>query len=111
MNLLLNIIFTSLALIIATYVVPGASMSNLLIAVLAAVILGIVNTLIKPIVIILTLPINILTLGLFTFVVNALMIMLVAGIVPGFEINGFWNALLFSIVVSILKIIFNRFDR
>ena len=67
------------------------------------VVLGIINAFIKPVLIILTLPINILTLGLFTFVINALIIILTSGLVPGFKVNGFWWALLFSIVLSIVN--------
>ncbi|MDA8611380.1 phage holin family protein, partial [Candidatus Pacebacteria bacterium] len=70
--------------------------------------LGILNIFFKPIIILLTLPINILTLGLFSLVINALLIMLAAKIVPDFIVSGFWTALLFSIVVSLVNAIFIR---
>jgi putative membrane protein len=110
MKVLFNIILTGIAVAIADYFIPGVALNSLLTALLVGVVLGIVNVLVRPIVLLLTLPINILTLGLFTFVINALLIMLVAMIVPGFTVTGFWAALLFSLIVSVLKMIFNRFD-
>ena len=72
-------------------------------ALAAAFILGVINITIKPLLILLTLPVTILTLGLFTFVINALMIMLSAQFVPGFGVDSFWWALLFSIILSIIN--------
>ena len=77
-------------------------------AFIAAFVLGLINVFIKPILIILTLPINILTLGLFTFIINALLVMLASAIVPGFQVNGFLSALLFSIIISVIVFIFNK---
>ena len=79
-------------------------------ALVLAVVLGAINAFIKPVIIILTLPINILTLGLFTFVINALLIMLAAMIVPGFGVASFWWAVLFSIVLSVVSWGFYKFD-
>lgn len=71
-------------------------------AIVVAIVLGIVNALLKPLLILLTLPVTILTLGLFLFVINAALVLLVAKLVPGFEVRGFWWAMLFSLVVSII---------
>jgi putative membrane protein len=71
-------------------------------AAVAALVLGLVNTLIKPILVILTLPVTILTLGLFLLVINALMFWLVANLVPGFHVNGFWAAMLGAILYSLI---------
>ncbi|HMP67644.1 MAG TPA: phage holin family protein [Candidatus Paceibacterota bacterium] len=98
-------IFSTIAILIAAYLLPGVTVT-LLGAVILAVVLGIINVFIKPIVLILTLPINILTLGLFSLVINALLIMLAAMIVPDFSVSGFWTALFFSIIVSLINTIF-----
>jgi putative membrane protein len=110
MRLLINILLTAVAVWVADYFIPGVALESYVTAIIAGVVLGVVNALIRPIVLLLTLPINFLTLGLFTFVINALMVMLVAEIVPGFEVTGFWAALLFSVIVSILKMLINRLD-
>ena len=91
------------AVMISAYVIPTVYVDGFLVAVVVAVILSVVNFIIKPIVTLLTLPINILTLGLFTFIINALMILLVSSIVPGFTVIGLWSAVLFSIVLSVIN--------
>lgn len=108
MKILVNLLLTAAALFLADFLMDSVRIDGVLIALLSGIALGFVNALIRPIVIILTLPINILTLGLFTLVINALMVMLVAAIVPGFSVAGFWSALLFSLFLSIFRIIFNR---
>ncbi|MBX4187946.1 MAG: phage holin family protein [Candidatus Doudnabacteria bacterium] len=108
MYILINIILTGIAVFIADFLIASVSLQGFLTAIAVGLVLGIVNAFIRPLVILLTLPINILTLGLFTFVINALLVMLVASIVPGFAVSGFWAALLFSLVVSVLKMIFNK---
>jgi putative membrane protein len=70
-----------------------------------AIILGVVNAIIKPILVILTLPINVMTLGLFSLVINAIVVLIVDAIVPGFAVGGFWSAVLFSIVLSVVGMI------
>ena len=77
----------------------------------AALLLGVVNAFVRPIIIILTLPITLLTLGLFLFVINALIIMLVAWLVPGFLVAGFWSAVFAAIVVSLTSWVMSRLDR
>ena len=103
MGILINLLINGLAVYITAQVLPGVSVENFLTAVIVSVVLGIVNTLIKPILFILTLPATILTLGLFTFVINVLMVYLVATFVPGFHVNGFIPALLFSVVLSLVS--------
>lgn len=92
----------------AAYLIKGVVVAGLWPALILALVLGLINVIIKPILILITLPINILTLGLFTLVINALLIMLASTIVKGFEIGGFWNALLFSILVSLFNYLLTR---
>lgn len=103
MSILINWLVSAFAILVTAYLLPGVHVQSLTAALVAAVVLGVINAFIKPILIILTLPINILTLGLFTFVINALVIILTADIVPGFKVDGFWWALLFSIVLSLIN--------
>lgn len=101
MALLIALLLNALALIITSKIVPGIEIESFWRAVLAAVVMGIINTLIKPVLSILTAPINILTLGLFTFVINAVLFYLAALIVPGFGIDSAWSAILGAIVLSV----------
>jgi putative membrane protein len=97
---LAKLITTSLAVIIVTYFLPGVSIENALTAIILSAVLAVLNIIVKPILIFLTLPITILSLGLFLIVINALIILLAAEIVPGFTIDGFWWAVLFSLILS-----------
>lgn len=108
MSLIINWLISAVAIIITSYLLPGVRLAGFTTALIVAVVLGIINAVIKPILLILTLPINILTLGLFTLVINALIIMLAANIVPGFRVDGFWWALLFSIILSIINSLLHR---
>jgi putative membrane protein len=103
MKALIKLVLMGVAVMISAYVIPNVFVDGFLVAVVVAVILSVVNFIIKPIVTILTLPINILTLGLFTFVINALLLMLMTKIVPGFSISGFGTALLAAIVLSVVN--------
>ena len=108
MNFLTRLVTSSLAIIIVTYLLrPGVQVDNAVTAIIVAAVLALLNMVIKPIFILLTLPVTIVTLGLFLLVINALIILLAAKIVPGFSVNGFWWALLFSIILSIVTGIFN----
>lgn len=108
MALFINWLILTLAVLGTAYILPGVSVSGFWAAFITALVLGIVNVFIRPILLFLTLPINILTLGIFTFVINALLILLVSAIVPGFSVANFWWALLFSIVITILVYILNK---
>jgi putative membrane protein len=107
MNFFINLIVNALAVIIASYALPGVTVTGLLPAILAAVVLALANAFIRPILTILTLPINVLTLGLFSFVISAIIILLVAAIVPGFGVASFWSALLFSLVLALVVYVLN----
>jgi putative membrane protein len=99
----------ALAIFATAHLLDGIRVSGFLSAVAAAAILGILNALFRPILLILTLPINILTFGLFTFVINALLLLLASGVIPGFEVRGFWAAVGGSIVISLVSWLLNSF--
>ena len=88
---------------VAAYVVPGIYLGSFWAALVVALILGLLNVFLKPILVLLTLPITVVTLGLFIFVINALIVLLVGNIVPGFFVAGFWSALLFSLVLTLIN--------
>jgi putative membrane protein len=108
MVLLLKWLLMTLSVGIAAYLIPGITVSGFFSALLVALFLGIVNTLVRPFLILITLPITILTLGLFAFVINAALVLLASRVVHGFEVRGFWTAMLFSIVLSIIQFILNK---
>jgi len=91
-----------------TWIFAGFVIEGAVVAVMAAAVLGLVNAVVKPLMHIISLPITILTLGLFALVINALALMLVAWIVPGFEIEGFWTAFFAAIILSILNAVFSN---
>ncbi len=103
MQIVINLLINGLAVLISAYLLPGVKVDGYFTAIVVAVVLGIVNTILKPILILFTLPITILTLGLFTFVINALIILLVSSLVPGFSVKGFGWALIFSLVLSLVN--------
>ena len=107
MKLIRTTLVTALALMATAYIVPGFTVQSFGIAIVAALVLGLVNAVIRPLMLLLTLPINILTLGLFTWVINALMIGLAAFFVGGFAVSGFLPALLGSLVVSLVSSLLN----
>ena len=107
MNFLTRLVTSALAVIVVSYLLPGIHVDNAVTAIIVAAVLALLNTIIKPVLIFLTFPITIVTLGLFLLVINALMIILAARLVPGFRVDGFWWALFFSIILSIVTGIFN----
>lgn len=102
-QLLMNWLVASLAVGITAYLLPGVVVTDFFAALVTALVLGIINATLRPLIILFTLPLNILTLGLFTFVINAALVLLVGRIVPGFEVAGFWWAVLFSLVLMIVN--------
>ena len=106
MKLFFHWLIAALAIGIAAYIVPGVGIT-LVGTLIAAVVLGALNLFIRPILLVLTLPINVVTLGLFSLVINALLVMLAAFVVPGFTVAGFWTALLFALVLSIVNWVFH----
>lgn len=110
MTLLLHWLVSAVAIGIAAYLVPGATIT-LTGALILAVVLAALNLLLRPILFILTLPITILTLGLFSLVINALLVLLASLIVPGFDIDGFWWAMVFAVVLAIINWVFSLWER
>jgi putative membrane protein len=106
-----SFIINAVAVFIATYFINGVYIDNPATVLLLAVVFGLINTFIKPIVKLITLPINVVTLGLFSFVTNALLVMLASFLVPGFQIDGFMSAFLFGLVLSIVTTILNIFRK
>jgi putative membrane protein len=88
---------------LSAYLLPGVKIDNFITALILALVLAVLNLLVKPVLIILTLPVTIVTLGLFLLVINAIIILLASHLVSGFRVNGFWWALLFSIVMTIIN--------
>ncbi len=109
MKTFINWVISAVAIIIAAYVLPGVNVDGFLAALVLAVVLGAINAFIKPIILFLTFPINIVTLGLFTLVINAALVILASYIVPGFSVASFWWAMLFSIVLSFVTTVFSSF--
>ena len=103
MRLILNWIINALALLALPYVFTSIRVDGFYTALITALVLGLVNALIRPVLILLTLPINILMLGLFTFVINGLLFWFVASFVSGFFVAGFWPAVWGAIVYSIIS--------
>ena len=101
----------ALFLILITYLIPGIVISNIYSALATALILGVVNALIRPILIILTLPINILTLGLFTLVINGLLFWFVSSFVKGFEVTGFLPAFFGALLLSVFTSLLNSIEK
>ena len=107
LNTILRWVINAGLLMLVPYIVPGVVIKNFWTALVAALLLAFVNAIIKPILILLTLPINILTLGLFILVINALMIWLVSAVVKGFDISGFWPVFFAALVFSIFSLTLN----
>ena len=97
------------AIIAASYLLDGIEISGFISAFFAAAMLGILNAILRPITLVLTLPINVLTLGLFTFVINALMLKMASVVIPGFNVHGFWTAVIGSLIISIVSWLLNSF--
>lgn len=110
MNLFFRWVVSAIAILAAAYIVPGIMVTPVG-AVIAAVVLGALNLFIRPILFILTLPINMLTLGLFSLVINALLVMLVSYLVPGFLVFGFWPAFFFALALSVINGVFHFWSR
>jgi len=106
-HFLLTWLVTALALVITANLVQGFAITSFFAALVAAVVLGLLNAIVKPILVLLTLPITFLTLGLFLFVLNALTIWLAGSITPGFVVSGFLPALLGSIILTIVASVLN----
>ena len=103
MGFLLRVVVNALAIILAASILPGIEVDGLVPALAAAVLLGLVNGFVRPVLLILTLPITLLTLGLFLFVLNAFCLWLTSKLVRGFEVDGLWAALFGALLVSVVS--------
>ena len=103
MKLLLAWLINAVALIAVAYLVPGISVSSFVTALVAALVLGLVNAVVRPVLVILTLPVTLLTLGLFILVINGLLFWFVGSFISGFVVDGFWPAVLGAILYSIVS--------
>ncbi len=108
-GILIRWLTTTAAIVATSYLLDGIRVSGFLPAVFAAAVLGILNAFFRPIALLLTLPINILSLGLFTFIINALMLKMASGIIPGFDVYGFWTAISGSLLISVISWLLNSF--
>jgi putative membrane protein len=105
---LITWLITAVGLLVTAQLVPGIKIENFWAAVVAAIVMGLINAFVKPILVFFTLPLTFLTFGLFLFVINAISFSLVAYFTPGFSVNSFWDALFGSIVLSIIVWILNQ---
>lgn len=108
-HLLLHLLLSTIAIVVMAQIVPGVHLQSWLSALTVAVVLGLINVTLRPILLILALPINLLTLGLFSIVINAVLLLLVAYIVPGFALASFWTAIIASIVLALINWFFHLF--
>ncbi len=109
MGFLIRVLVNALAIWLATEIVPGIEARGATMVLVAAIVLGLVNAIVRPVLLILTLPLTLVTLGLFLFVLNALCLWLTSAIVPGFDVHGFWPAFWGALLVSALSWVVNGF--
>ncbi len=108
LNLLLKWVIYALLIVFVAWIIPGISVSNFLSAMLVCVVIGLINAFIRPLVEFISLPVNFLTLGLFSFVINAFLLMLAGVLTPGFQVEGFLSALFGSILLSLFSGVVNK---
>lgn len=109
MNFLLKLILSALAVVIGAYIIPGVSVNGFISALIVAIVLGLLNASLKPLLVILTIPVTVITLGLFLLVINVIVIYVADWFVGGFHVTGFIPALLFSFVLTVLNWLFDSF--
>ena len=110
MKTIIHFVVSTIAILITVYVLPGVHVSGLLAAFVLAVILGVINIFLRPILIFLTLPLTVITLGIWVLFINALLVLLASYIVPGFIVDSFWWAFLFGIVLAIVNWVLQTLD-
>ena len=108
-GILIRWLTTTAAIVATAYLLDGIQVSGFFSAIFAGAVLGILNAFFRPIALLLTLPINILSLGLFTFIINALMLKMASGLIPGFDVYGFWTAIFGSLLISVISWLLNAF--
>ena len=112
MGLLIRIFMTGIVVVLLAEILPGVAVSSYWSAILVAIILALLNLIVKPVLVLLTLPITVVTLGLFLLVINAIIILFTDALIGGFEVSGFWIALLFSLLLSLFQsILFSFLDK
>ena len=112
MKFLIRLLMSGIVVVLLCYFLPGATVESYLTAVMVAVVLSLLNLFIKPILVILTFPVTIFTFGLFLLVINAIIILLADEFVPGFDVDGFWIALIFSLLLSLIQtLLFSVLDK
>jgi len=108
MNYILKILLSAIAVFVLANILPGIAIENYITAILVAIVLGILNTLVRPILIFFTIPLTIITLGLFLLVINAIVVLMTDYFISGFHVSGLFSALLFSILLSIVQSILHK---
>lgn len=111
MNIIIRFLLSGVAVMLAAYLLPGVHVEDYWAALLVAVLISLSNVIVKPIFVILTIPITLLTLGLFLLVINAIIILMVDYFVDGFSVDGFWWALAFSLILSVFNSLFTDLTR
>ena len=109
MGLLVRWLILTAAIMVASYLIQGIAVNGFVTAFFAAAILGVLNVFFRPILLILTLPINILTLGFFTFIINAVLLKMASGVISGFVVHGFWSAVFGGFIISVVSWLLNSF--
>jgi len=109
MGLLVRWLILTAAIMVASYLIQGIEVNGFFSAFFAAAILGVLNVFFRPILLILTLPINILTLGFFTFIINAVLLKMASGVISGFVVHGFWSAVFGGFIISVVSWLLNSF--
>jgi len=110
-NLIVRILISAFSVYVSSQILPGVNVDSFQTALIVAVVLGVINMFIKPVLLLLTLPLTLVTFGLFAFVLNALLILATSNFVPGFTIDGFLWALIFSLVVSLISSFLNNLSK
>ena len=111
MGFLVNLLVTAVAVGIAAYVLPGVTVDGLIATIIVALLLGLANATVGRLLRVITAPINWITLGLMSLVIGVLMILLVDNVYAGFQVDGFWTAVIFAIIVGLVQIILNKFHK
>ncbi len=111
MNFLIKLILSAIAVMLTSYLLPGVEVSDFFSALFFAALLALLNATVKPLLIIFTLPLTVFTLGLFLLVINAVVILMADDFIPGVEVDGFWWALIFSLILTIITSILERMTK
>jgi len=111
MKFIIKLLFAAIAVILTSYLLPGVEVNTFLTAIILAAVLALLNATLKPLLVVLTIPITVLSLGLFLLVINALIILFADWLIPGFEVANFWWALAFSLILSIIVSVFDSLTK